>query len=169
MRFFSKIECQKGIDLILEIAQKTSDVDYYFYGPISEEDEEFFMKAVNKNKNIFYKGIFKGNNVETYEELQKYDVLLFPTRWETEGVPGIIVEAKMAGIATIVSDKSYNAELVKDGVEGLVLKDNTSEELFKAVEKLNRDRMLLIQLKTGSYFSSEKFCIESYTENILKP
>lgn len=165
--FFSLIECQKGIDLIIEVAKNTPNMDYFFYGVINPKDEAYFKKAVDELDNICYKGVFVGNNEETYEELRKYDVLLFPTRWKTEGVPGIIVEAKMAGIAAIVSNQSYNAELVKDGEEGIVLKENTKEALLEAVEKLNMDRVLLQKLKQNSYLSAEKFCIEKYTEDIL--
>ena len=165
--FFSLIERQKGIDLIIEAAKATPDIDYYFYGVINPEDEVYFKKMVEDAGNIFYKGVFVGNNEETYEELRKYDVLLFPTRWKTEGVPGIIVEAKMAGIAAIVSNQSYNAELVKDNVEGIVLRENTTEALLEAVERIDMDRALLERLKQNSYKSSAKYCIENYTDNII--
>lgn len=165
--FFSLIERQKGIDLIIEAAKATPNVDYYFYGAINPKDEVYFKKMVEEAENLFYKGVFVGNNEETYEELRKYDVLLFPTRWKTEGVPGIIVEAKMAGIAAIVSSKSYNAELVKDDVEGIVLKENTTEALSEAVERIDMDRALLERLKKNSYISSAEYWIENYTDNII--
>lgn len=165
--FFSNIEREKGVDLILEIAKETPNIDYYFYGPINQEYEMNFFNAVDENENIIYKGIFKGNNTETYEELRRYDVLLLPTLWKTEGVPGILVEAKMAGLAIIVSNQSYNAEIVKNGIEGLVLKENTREDLLAAVERLDMDRELLKLLKKNSYASSEKFCIERYINSIM--
>lgn len=165
--FFSKIEKQKGIDIIVDVAKMMPNAEFYFYGPVNEEDESFFLQAVSENNNIIYKGVFKGNNKETYEELRKYDVLLFPTRWETEGVPGILVEAKMAGIATVVSNKSFNAELVKDSVEGVVLKENTVEELFEAIKNLDKRNDLLEKYKRNSYLSAAQYTIENYIEDIV--
>lgn len=165
--FFSRIDYQKGVDLILEIAQKTPDINYVFYGPIGQEYYNEFNNAVKQNRNLSYKGIFKGSNEEIYNELKKYDVLLFPTRWKNEGVPGILVEAKMAGLAIIASDQSYNAEIVRDGVEGIILKENSSINLLDAVCKLNEDRDFLKYLKENSYASSEKFCVENYINEIL--
>lgn len=165
--FFSRIEFQKGVDLILEIAKQTPDINYAFYGPICEKYDIEFNDAVNRNSNISYKGIFKGSNEELYNELKKYDVLLFPTRWKTEGVPGILVEAKMSGLAIIASDRSYNAEIVRDGVEGIILKENSAINLLDAVCKLNEDRDFLKYLKKNSYASSEKFCVENYINEIL--
>lgn len=165
--FFSLIGRQKGIDIIIEAAKETPNIDYYFYGVINPEDERYFRNAVDEIKNIYYKGVFAGNNEKTYEELRKYDVLLLPTRWKNEGVPGIIVEAKMAGIAAVVSNQNYNAELVKDNVEGIVLRENTTEALLEAVERIDMDRALLERLKQNSYKSSVKYCIENYTDNII--
>lgn len=45
--------------------------------------------------------------------------LLLPSKWSGEGVPGALVESKMAGIAAIVSDWNFNAEIVKNDSEGI--------------------------------------------------
>lgn len=42
--FFSLIERQKGIDLIIEAAKATPNVDYYFYGAINPKDEVYFKR-----------------------------------------------------------------------------------------------------------------------------
>ena len=165
--FFSRIEYQKGVDLILKIAKETPDIRYYFYGPIAHEYENEFENAISDNKNVYYKGVFRGNNEDIYNELKKYDILLFPTRWKNEGVPGILVEAKMAGLAIIASNQSYNAEIVKDGVEGIILKETSASNLLDAIRKINENRDLLVYMKKNSYTSSEKFCVEKYRNEIL--
>jgi len=50
------------------------------YGPILEN-----IEVLN------YKGVLFGD--EVIKKLQEYDVLVLPTFWETEGYPGIILEA----------------------------------------------------------------------------
>lgn len=90
-------------------------------------------------------------------ELRKYDILLFPTKWEIEGVPGILVEGKIAGLAEIVSDKSYNAELIHDNKEGIVLHENSVDDLVETLVTLNNDKETLLRLKKGSPDSAELF------------
>lgn len=165
--FFSLIQPEKGTDLILEAASALENVRFSFYGHISEEYKEGFLKKVDESDNVEYNGIFGGTNEEIYRELAKYDVLLFPTQWKTEGVPGILVEAKIAGLACVVSDMSYNSELVADGTEGLVMRRNDAETLRRKILLLDQNRDLLRKLKKGSAESGERFFIDKYIDEIV--
>ena len=102
-----------------------------------------------------------------YDELSKYDVMLLPTRWKFEGIPGVLVEAKIAGIPAIVSDICYNAEIVEDGVSGIVLKDNTAICLTEAIAQLDQNRAELEKLKIGAKQSAERYYIDNYMGDIL--
>ena len=164
--FFSIIQPEKGVDIILDVAKELTNVEFFFYGPIKKEYEAEFVSKVKTLNNVSYKGVFTGSNLEVYRELAKYDVLLFPTKWKTEGVPGILVEGKIAGLAEIVSNKSYNAELVKDGIEGIVLAQNDKEQLANAIMLLDRERGYLERIKLGSRKSADRFYADNYIENI---
>ena len=166
--FFSYIQPQKGVGIILDAAKQLADIEFVFYGNIDPSYTDEFQKELNNLDNCVHKGIFKGNNEEVYKELKKYDVLLFPTNWDTEGVPGILVEAKIAGLPCIVSDKSFNSELVRNNVEGIVLTENDSDCLVNAIKTLDKDRNLLKNLSVGSYNSSESFYIENYIKDIIE-
>ena len=165
--FFSQVQPEKGADLVLEAARMLPHVDFSFYGKIVGNYKDIFMNRVNAQQNVSYYGIFKGSIDAVYEELSKYDLLLFPTKWEIEGVPGILVEGKIVGLAEIVSNKSYNAELVRDGIEGIVLPENDTEQLIHPIEKLDKDRDLLSALKKESKKSAERYYIENYIDRIL--
>lgn len=164
--FFSYIQKEKGVDIILEAAAKMPAIDFVLYGNIDPMYTEEFQRRIKELSNCSYKGIFKGSSEEVYKELKEYDILLFPTRWDTEGVPGILVEAKVAGLPCIVSDRSYNSELVADGEEGIVLAENDAESLVQAIRKLDQDREFLYRLKTGSKKSAERYYIENYIKAI---
>lgn len=166
--FFSQIQPQKGVGLILEAARSSPDIEFSFYGSIDPGFIEEFQEKVELYPNCRYMGVFKGSNEEVYRELSGYDVLLFPTQWDTEGVPGILVEAKIAGLPCIVSNMSYNSELVQDNEEGIVLSENDAESLVQAISRLDQDRELLQKLSDGSYHSAERFYIENFIEEIAK-
>lgn len=143
-------------------------VEFSFYGDIVDDYKDIFMSRVNAQQNVSYYGVFKGSIDAVYGELSKYDVLLFPTKWDIEGVPGILVEGKIAGLAEIVSNKSYNAELVRNGIEGIVLGDNSAADLAAAIQQLDENRKALSTLKAGSRFSAEQYFIENYISAIKK-
>lgn len=165
--FFSLIQPEKGADLVLEAAASLPQVQFAFYGQIVDNYRESFLKEVNRLPNVSYQGVFQGSSEEVYAELAKYDVLLFPTRWKIEGIPGILVEGKIAGVAEVVSDKSYNAEIVKNGIEGIVFKSCEKKSLINAIQTLLTNRKLLKQMKKNSWISSEKYYIENYVIDIV--
>lgn len=165
--FFSRVSPDKGVDVVIEAAHQLKNVGFHIYGELSDEYSETFHRLLQDSPNVQYHGVFMGRNEEVYEEIQKYDVMLFPSRWAFEGVPGILVEAKIAGIPAVVSDICYNAEIVEDGVSGIVLKENTSEALIQAIQVLDSNRALLYQMKYGAKESAEIYYIENYMDEIL--
>lgn len=165
--FFSLIQPEKGVDLILQVAPQLPDVQFEFFGKIVKEYEEKFLAETERHPNVFYKGLFTGSSEEVYTELGRYDVLLLPTRWIAEGVPGVLVEAKIAGITSIVTDHNFNSEVVTDGADGIIMTENTTEGLLEAIDSLNRDRNLLQKLKEGSLASAENYYIENYVPEIV--
>lgn len=169
--FFSKICKEKGVPFIFNMMEilNTTDVHYRvdFYGHIDSKYLEEFNNAIQHEKNAFYKGIFDAINDNVYEKLREYDVLLLPTVWEGEGVPGVLIEAKMAGIPSIVTNHNYNTEIVLDGQEGIVLGDDIVHGLVENVHKLYNDRILLKKISEGSFDSRYRYDINTYRMNIL--
>lgn len=165
--FFSLIQPTKGVEDILAAAQMLPQVRFAFWGHISSEYQDAFLRKINDYPNVQYLGVFRGSNAEVYEELSKYDVLLLPTKMTTEGVPGILAEAKISGIPSIVSSLCYNAEIIEDGVSGIVLKENTAEALAEAIARYDGDRDLLYRHKKGALCSAEAYYVENYLKEII--
>ena len=72
----------------------------------------------------------------------------------------------MAAVPSIVSDVCYNAELVKDGVEGVVLAECNADCLIEAILSLCVSPGLLSKMKESALASSERFYIDRYV-NLL--
>lgn len=165
--FFSRVCLDKGIDIVLKTAQLMPDVAFHIYGPIDEDSLDLFYDTICKLDNVFYHGIFSDKNELLYKELSKYEVVLLPTRWASEGVPGILVEAKIVGIPAIVSNICFNSEIIHDEVDGIVLKDNNEICLSEKIRNLIKNKQLYRTIKNGSKGDAESYYVEAYIDSII--
>lgn len=165
--YFSLISEEKGAPLILDVASMLPSVDFHMYGRIDPAIEDGFLKRCDELDNVHYHGVF--DSVEGYviAELSQYDIHLFPSLCPNEGVPGVLVETKMAGVPTIASDRCFNGELVQDGETGFVLTDISAESFASAIRKFDSDRQMLMGMKYASLRSAERFYIEKYIDDIV--
>ena len=116
--FLSRLTELKGIFLILDAIKKLNsngysdrfEVDYY--GSISPEVKDRFLKEIENYKNAHYNGFLNLMDERNYNTLSGYDALLFPTMHPTEGFPGVIADAAIAGVPVIASNWNYAEELV---------------------------------------------------------
>lgn len=164
--FFSKLHPMKGVDTIIEAASACPNIEFYFYGEIDSKYMDDFLHQINGYSNCAYMGVFKGKGDSLYKELSKYDILLLPTKYKTEGVPGVVVESKMAGIPSILSDVSHNRDLI-EGEDGWILNSNTTSELIEVLNTISRDRSLLYHMKSAALASASNYDIQTYTNKIL--
>ena len=161
--FFSRICTEKGVNVIIEAFDSFDrQCSLDFYGEIATAFKEEFEDFLRMHPQIHYHGVYDAVNGDVYQELNQYDVMLLPSRWMGEGVPGALVESKMAGITAIVSNWNFNKEVVLDGIEGIVLKTTDAENLVKAVNRLCNDQHMLQVLKDGAFASHKRYCIDTY-------
>lgn len=165
--FFSIIRPEKGVDLILEAAKQLPQVQFHFYGEIQPSYEDTFRTGLEGKPNLFYHGVFTGSSEDVYQELGQYDLLLLPTRWKGEGLPGILIEAKIAGVPAIVTDHNYNREIVVHGTDGIVLEENTADALCATLALLDADRAQLQRMKQESRTTAEKYLIDVCVQDVL--
>lgn len=164
--FFSKVCVEKGMRYISSEFENLKDcqISLDIYGHIAPNYESELEALVKKFTNISYKGVFDSVNHNVYKLLNSYDVLLLPTRWMEEGIPGILIEAKMSGITSVVSDFNYNKEVINNGRDGIILDDLETGTLSGTLRELYADRGLLKTLKQGSFESKDKYAAEAYAD-----
>lgn len=166
--FFSRISPEKGADVVLEAAAATPHIQYDFYGETDEDYRASFLQTAGQLPNVTFHGVFASDGVNLYEKLHQYDVLLLPTRYKDEGVPGVLVEAKIAGLPAVVSNASYNAEIVSHGVSGILLPECSGSCLARELSALAQSRQTVDELKTGALSSAEDYLIETYLPQITE-
>ena len=138
-------------------------VELDFYGVIGMEYETEFKTSVESHENVQYKGVFDSSKDDVYKKLNEYDLLVFPTTWQGEGVAGILVESKIAGIPAIVTDHNYNGEVVINDKEGIVISpENIVDGFVESIRMLQRDKVLFERLAQGAYKSKDRYEIENY-------
>lgn len=162
--FFSLIGPDKGVRLVLETAEALPQMSFHFYGRIEEGFSDEFFSTVEVAENVEYHGVLDPVDGDILAELNKYDLHLFPTLCSNEGVPGVIAETKMAGVPTIASDRSYNAELIADEVDGVLAHTDAPCELVRILGSLMSQPDVVDDMKAAALCSAESFYIDRYID-----
>lgn len=136
--FLSRIIPEKGCNTIIDAVKLLNEThkDKFtvdFWGPFESSYEKEFLRRIETLDNVEYKGFLDLRNQKNYDVLAKYDAMLFPTYWQGEGFPGIVIDAFVAGLPVIATDWSQNADIIDDGNTGVILKENSAEALRDAM------------------------------------
>jgi glycosyltransferase involved in cell wall biosynthesis len=81
--------------------------------------------------------------------LSGYDLLAVPSQWLETG-PMVLLEAFAAGVPILGSDLGGIAELVSEGVDGLLVPPRSVSAWAVALEKLSREPKILATLRAGT-------------------
>lgn len=166
----SRICKEKGIIQIIEaekLIKETFDFEIDFYGPIDNEIKNEFLEKISSRKRLKYLGIYEGDKTPIYDLLKKYHILLLPSSHNGEGYPGVIADSKIAGLAVIASNINYNNEIIRNEIDGIVMKRNNAKELFVNLTKLITQKEKLEKMRKNSYESAKKVLLENYLELLI--
>lgn len=171
--FMARVHPLKGVDLIFKLENELKKFDKYdvsidIYGPIVKDYEQEFTNKIECSS-IRYCGIIEPINV--YDVLQKYDLMLFPTKYFTEGFPGSILDAYISGLPVIATHWLNAEEFIIHGKTGYIV-DFNDDELFikKVIEILNKpDRIFNlkenIELKRNDYSADSAWNVLQFSMN----
>lgn len=170
--FMARVNKMKGLDWIFELAEAIEEQhlqDHFsitFYGPIHEDDKSYFEENVSRYSFVEYKGALEPKDI--HQTLSKYDVMLLPTHYYTEGLPGSVVDAYISGIPVIVSEWKHSHEFVENGVSGFIVPfENGQKELINKVMLLEKDRSLLHQLQANALQKRMEFAPPSLEKMLV--
>lgn len=166
--FISRIIPKKGCDYILEAVSKLN-LDFenlfsvHFYGPVDDGYKCIFNDKVDRLPNVSYEGFLDLRNVTNYDILSSYDCLLFPTFWDSEGFPGVIIDAYIAGLPVIASDWNLNSDILKDNVTGIIIAPKDVDALYNAMKTVILHRKILEQMS----YECQKIAMNYDINNVL--
>ncbi len=135
---FSRVTKEKGIG---EAASAIAAANQHFgmrrtvlyiYGPVELSYQAEFDAILEANVGtVFYCGCVPYE--ESVEALRRSFMLLFPSTYPGEGVPGTLIDAFSAGVPVIATDWHYNAQFVESGRTGYCYPWQQPEQLLEYI------------------------------------
>ena len=164
--FMARINRMKGIDAVFRLAEriesqhdKNRPIYIDFYGPIEPKDLVYFRNQIEKYPFVSYKGILAPEQI--YDTLTTYDLSILPTKYPREGFPGTILDSYISGLPVVVSNWKYSPEFVDEGKTGYIYNLNNEESFYYYVDKLYKNRKLLLEMKQNAYAKSKMYSSDS--------
>jgi len=132
--FVGRFDRQKGTDLLLKALSQLEDTTFaYLVGDAVLGDS----RSAALPANVRATGWLSANELQAY--YQSADVLVVPSRWEGFGLNA--AEAMRAGLAVIASRVGGLAEVVEDGVTGVLIPPEDVGALLAALRDVSDDRL----------------------------
>jgi glycosyltransferase involved in cell wall biosynthesis len=146
---FSRVMPEKGIvdaiNSVIKINTKFNK-EVYSLDIFGQVDSKYIDEFENLQKSfpsyIKYRGVIeqeKSTNV-----LKDYYLLLFPTHYKTEGLPGSIIDAYTAGVPVIASRWQGFSDVILEGITGFGYEMKNQKELNNILVNLIDDSLVNI-------------------------
>ena len=136
-----RLETPKGHKYLLQgiplILQKFPNTIFLIVGAgILREQLEDTVKQMGVEKNV----IFTGFREDLIEIMHTFDLFCLPSLWEGFGV--VIAEAMACSLPVVASNVGGIADVVEDGVTGILVQPKNPKLIAKAIMKLLNDNCL---------------------------
>lgn len=171
--FLSRVIPAKGVALCVEVVRKINAVAGYtrltldLWGPVPDQHQTWFRELLpNAEPAIHYRGILPPDQV--IATLAGYDALIFPTWYDGEGFPGVVVDAYAAGIPVIASDWHDNCEVVNDGETGLIVRAHDEAHLHERLTWLLEHPLELMRMKAAAAARAGQYHVDKVIPPLLQ-
>ena len=150
--FLGRLDPTKGVDLLLRALKRMPDAKLTLdiYGIAQGAGDERFARslcalAADDSRINFRPPVAASEVVST---LRRYDVLAVPSQWLESG-PMVVLEAFAAGVPVVGSRLGGIAELVRDGVDGLLVEPANMSAWTETWRRVCTEAELLPRLRAG--------------------
>lgn len=148
-----QLRMDKGLGEALEAARRLpAGCVLEVFGP-QMPDTDFTLFAGHPRAS--YCGVL--DPAEVPGVLARQDLLLFPSYYEHDGVPGVIIEAFQCGVPVVAAPLNGVPDIVEDGVNGLFVEPRSAADLRAAILRLIDDPGLYGRLREGARRRGEDF------------
>lgn len=169
---FSRVMREKGIeDAVNAVVSVNTALGFQafsldIYGQVDPAQKEWFENLKEHFPHyIHYCGSVDSN--KSVEVLKKYFVLLFPTHFYTEGIPGTIIDACAAGIPVISAKWESFADVVEDGKTGIGYDFDDEKQLESILISVAENPQKMIDMKDNCLNKSKEYIPEAAIQIML--
>ena len=131
--YVGRLMKEKGFELYTEAAKyitgKYPNTRFHVCGP-DEDNYRELVKELSEKDILIYEG-YVDDMKEVYKRVQ---CTIHPTYYP-EGMSNVLLESLACGRPIITTDRPGCKEIVEDGVNGFVVKQNDLDDLIKKIEK----------------------------------
>lgn len=165
--YLGRIEPNKGMTELLVACQqlKKDGVAYRLVIAGKEQTEGEYLPLFEERlgDNFEYAGLVSGKTKCDF--LRSLDAFVLPTYFE--GLPMSLLETMSYGTAPIVTSVGSIPQVVKDGENGVFIKDHDSDSIVTAVKRMDENRALLRKLGDEARKTIfDKFSPKKYIEHL---
>lgn len=171
--FLSNLVRAKGIEIFIEILHNLKNKSKKFHAFIIGQEADFSFKEVetlifNKNLEGFVSILGPKFDKDKNEILNKADILIFPSSYQNEAFPLVLLEAMQYGVCCVSNVIGGTSNIIEDGVDGFLVENNDIEEYVKVVTSLTNDLNLRSKIKRNAQnkFRSQ-FTIGHFESNLI--
>lgn len=170
---FSRVMKEKGIEDIVDVVKSiNTNLGYIayqldIYGQIDSAQNEWF-DTIKKDfpGYINYCGLVDAN--QSVSVLKNYFLLVFPTKFYTEGIPGTIIDAYAAGIPVISSKWESFSDIVDDGVTGIGYEFNNTNHLEKILLELIDNPTPILDMKNNCILKAYNYLPKTALQTLIQ-
>lgn len=125
--YFGRFAKEKGVETLLDVCKKLSQVEFVFAGSGPLEGE------LSKLPNVRNIGFVRGERLQRLIGGAAFSI--YPSQWY-ENCPFSVMESQVYGTPVIASNIGGIPELIEDGVTGELFEPCSHEELEQKIRKL---------------------------------
>jgi glycosyltransferase involved in cell wall biosynthesis len=169
---FSRVNYKKGITDAISVVKKINrnrgEIKFKLdiYGQI---DQDFFSEfnELLEDNSVFveYCGVISPK--ASSEVIKDYFMLLFPTRYKTEGIPGTLIDAYAAGVPVIGSNWDSAEQIIKNNVTGYIYEFENIDHLYRIMEHTLQNPDEVLAMKDNCLEEANMYSPENALENMM--
>ena len=170
---FSRIMKNKGIeeaaDAVRFVNNKLGRTVYTLdiFGKVEPDYAERFSEICGEFEDyITYRGFVESD--KSTQELKSCFAVLFPTVYDGEGFAGTIIDAFSAGVPVIATAWRYNADIIRNLIDGIVYDPSKPELLGKILLEMAENPEKLNQMKLDCLERAEHFEADEASKVLLR-
>jgi glycosyltransferase involved in cell wall biosynthesis len=172
--YLANMTCSKGVYVLIDACKILKDREIIFHcnfvgawNDISRSEFEYYLNNNNLSNEISYKGV--KYNDEKYNEYSHSDIFVFPTFYNYECFPLVLLEAMQHSLPVVSTFEGGIPDIVDDGVTGFLVQQKDAEALADKLEILINNPELRKKMgEAGRRKYEEQFTLDKFENRLVE-